>query len=148
MSSRVADPINIMHIFPLISVFGLYVVSSLMICSDHAQAFVDSLKEAPFQLLPDGETQLQTFYTGLVPLDSYLANLQFIFVPLVDGSSPELSLLGWHWAGLILAIFTVMLVESLRTRRARDLVLYVLGYLCTHRTCLLLSDPPVAAYEI
>lgn len=124
MSFLVAN--SIIHIFPLISMFGLYVVSTLMIYSSHAQAFVDSLKEVPFRLLPDGETLVQTYYTGLGPLDSYLANLQFIFVPLVDGSSPELSLLGWHWAGLLLALFTVMLIESLRTQRTRDLILYVL----------------------
>ncbi|KAK1980434.1 hypothetical protein LZ30DRAFT_723360 [Colletotrichum cereale] len=116
----------LMHIvFPFVTVAGLYVVSNLMVNSGHAQLFTDS-RALTVPLLPDGKTPLQTFYTGVPALDSYLANLQFTIFPTVDGSSPALSLLGWHWMGLLLAVFTVMLVESLRTRRARDLVLFAL----------------------
>ncbi|UQC81363.1 AflN/verA/monooxygenase [Colletotrichum lupini] len=73
-----------------------------------------------------------TIYTGVPPLDSYLANLQFSIIPTVDGSSQALALLGWHWMGLLIAVFTVMLVESLRTRRARDLIPFALWGLAIH----------------
>ncbi|KAK1635789.1 hypothetical protein BDP81DRAFT_395339 [Colletotrichum phormii] len=111
--------------FPFITLAGLYAVSNLMMNSGHAQMFTDRRASAP-PLLPDNKTPLLTFYTGVPPLDSYLANLQFSIIPTVDGSFPALSLLGWHWTGLILAVFTVMLVESLRTRRARDLIPFAL----------------------
>ncbi|KZL80495.1 atma protein [Colletotrichum incanum] len=119
------DKILIHIVFPFITLAGLYVVSNLMINSGHAQLFVDS-RALAVPLLPDGETLLRTFYTGVPALDSYLANLQFSIFPTVDGSSPALSLLGWHWMGLLLAVFTAMLVESLRSRRTRDLVLFAL----------------------
>ncbi|KAK8040057.1 hypothetical protein PG993_008468 [Apiospora rasikravindrae] len=113
------------HIFPLISVFGLYAVSSYLTHSGLAAAFAESqTRDGAMRLLPDGRTPVLTSYTGLAPLDSYLANLQYIFVPVVDGSSPDLSLLGWHWGNLLLPLFTVMLGESLRTGRARDLVFF------------------------
>lgn len=114
------------HIFPLISVFGLYAVASFFTHSGLAAAFTESrAQDGPTmrRLLPDGATPVRTSYTGLPPLDAYLANLQYIFVPVVDGSSWELSLLGWHWGNLLLVLFTVMLGESLRTGRRRDLVL-------------------------
>ncbi|OHF04212.1 hypothetical protein CORC01_00551 [Colletotrichum orchidophilum] len=119
-------PSSLIHIvFPFITLAGLYAVSNLMINSGHAQLFTDSRAPAT-PLLPDNKTPLLTFYTGVPPLDSYLANLQFSIIPTVDGSSPGLSLLGWHWVGLLLAVFAVMLVESLRTRRTRDLIPFVL----------------------
>ncbi|KAK8093494.1 FAD-dependent monooxygenase [Apiospora hydei] len=113
------------HLFPLISVLGLYAVSSYMTYSGLAAAFAES-QANPMRLLPDGHTPLLTSYTGLAPLDSYLANLQYIFVPVVDGASAELSLLGWHWGSLLLPLFTVMLGEGLRTGRSRDLVFFEL----------------------
>ncbi|KAK8086051.1 hypothetical protein PG994_001025 [Apiospora phragmitis] len=121
-------PYFTVHIFPLVSVFGLYAVSSFMTYSGLAEAFAASQgggKDGPYvRLLPDGHTPVLTAYTGLGLLDAYLANLQYIFVPVVDGSSPELSLLGWHWGNLLLPLFVVMLGESLRSGRARDLVLF------------------------
>lgn len=96
-----------------------------MINSGHALLFATS-QAMPLPLLPDGRTPLKTYYTGFRPLDSYFANLQFSIIPTVDGSSPALSILGWHWMGLLLAVFTVMLVEGLRSCRARDLVFFVM----------------------
>ncbi|KAK2036272.1 hypothetical protein LZ31DRAFT_243389 [Colletotrichum somersetense] len=125
MMARSIDGILIHVVFPFIASAGLYVVSNLMVNSGHAQLFVDRRASA-VPLLPDGKTPLQTFYTGVPALDSYLANLQFSIFPTVDGSSSALSLLGWHWMGLLLSVFTVMLVESLRTRRTRDLFLFTL----------------------
>ncbi|GKT58048.1 terpene cyclase atmA [Colletotrichum tofieldiae] len=123
--ARSVDKVLMHIVFPFITLAGLYVVSNLMINSGHAQLFADS-RALAVPLLPDGKTLLQTFYTGVPALDSYLANLQFSIFPTVDGSSPALSLLGWHWMGLLLAVFTAMLVESLRTRRTRDLVMFAL----------------------
>jgi hypothetical protein len=107
-------------IFPLISIFGTYAVSNLMIHSGLYDAFNASQVAKP-RMLPDGRTPLQTLYTGLGPLDDYLSNLQYIFTDLITGSSPQLSLFGLHFAGVIFVIITVMLVETLRTRRQRDL---------------------------
>ncbi|KAK7920064.1 Citreoviridin biosynthesis protein [Apiospora marii] len=122
-----AFPSVAVHLFPLISVFGLYAVSSFFANSGLAVAFAESqAQNGPARLLPDGQTPVLTSYTGLAPLDAYLANLQYIFVPVVDGSSLELSLLGWHWGNLLLALFTVMLGGSLRSGRRRDLVFFAL----------------------
>ncbi|KAK0375682.1 hypothetical protein CLIM01_06954 [Colletotrichum limetticola] len=118
-------PSSIHVVFPFVTLAGLYAVSNLMINSGHAQLFTDRRASAT-PLLPDNKTPLLTVYTGVPPLDSYLANLQFSIIPTVDGSSQALALLGWHWMGLLIAVFTVMLVESLRTRRARDLIPFAL----------------------
>ncbi|KAG7041721.1 LysR family regulatory protein [Colletotrichum scovillei] len=118
-------PSSIHVVFPFITLAGIYAVSNLMINSGHAQLFTDRRASAT-PLLPDNKTPLLTVYTGVPPLDSYLANLQFSIIPTVDGSYQALSLLGWHWMGLLIAVFTVMIVESLRTRRARDLIPFAL----------------------
>ncbi|KAK8135024.1 hypothetical protein PG984_007036 [Apiospora sp. TS-2023a] len=124
MSSSLSPSV---HLFPLISAFGVYAVLSYFEHSGLTAAFHESQAQSwPARLLPDGRTPVRTSYTGLGGLDAYLANLQYIFVPVVDGSSWELALLGWHWGGLLLVLFTVMLGESVRTGRRRELVFFAL----------------------
>ncbi|KAI1144968.1 hypothetical protein F4825DRAFT_281278 [Nemania diffusa] len=143
MSSHIPDVV--VHVFPLIFLCGLYLVSSLMVNSGHAEAFAQSLDHNPYPVLPDGKTPLRTVYTGFSALDSYLANLQLIFIPLVDGSCPELSLLGWHWAGLLLALSSVVLIENLRSRKLTGLVTFSLWGLCV-QYCGYFTTMPLYCY--
>ncbi|KAK8078265.1 hypothetical protein PG996_004435 [Apiospora saccharicola] len=115
------------HLFPLIIAFNLYVVSSFFTHSGLVDTYAETRAHTgPSRLLLDDKTPLLTSYTGLGPLDAYLAEIQYIFVPLVDGSSWEMALIGWHWANLLLVVIVVMLGESLRTGRRRDLVFFAL----------------------
>lgn len=115
------NPISL--IFPMISIFGVYIVSNLFLNTGHYQFFQDlQHSNEPF-IFPDGETTLRTFYTGIVALDQYLTNLQLIFASVIDGSHLEHALLGLHFGGIMFAFFAVMLVEALLSGRRRDMAL-------------------------
>ena len=109
-------------IFPFISVFGVYIVSNLFLNTGHYALFQRLQHGEPY-IFPDGVTTLQTFYTGISPLDAYLTNLQLIFANVIHGSTLELALLGLLFGGTLFAVFTVMLVEALLSGRKRDIVL-------------------------
>ncbi|PGH00653.1 hypothetical protein AJ80_09143 [Polytolypa hystricis UAMH7299] len=112
-------------IFPIVSIFGVYIVSNLFLNTGHYQFFQELQNGSEPFIFPDGTT-LQTFYTGITPLDQYLTNLQLIFASVIDGSNLELSLLGLHFGGIMFALFAVMLVEALRSGRKRDMAVFAL----------------------
>ena len=72
------------------------------------------LREFGPHVLPGSNTPLQQHYTGLGLLDYWLTVLQAVFANVTDGSAPKLSLYAFQFAGQLVPILTVLVVESYR----------------------------------
>ncbi|KAB5540309.1 hypothetical protein GE09DRAFT_253672 [Coniochaeta sp. 2T2.1] len=57
---------------------------------------------------------IRTWYTGIPPLDWALTLATIMFYPITDGSAPQLSVYGFHFAGQFLGVLAVVGVEALR----------------------------------
>ncbi|KAB5576341.1 hypothetical protein GE09DRAFT_620878 [Coniochaeta sp. 2T2.1] len=60
------------------------------------------------------EQPIRTWYTGIPPLDRVLTLATIMFYPITDGSAPQLSVYGFHFAGQFLGVLAVVGVEALR----------------------------------
>lgn len=56
-------------------------------------------------------------YTGSKTVDYWLSVLQVIFMNVMDGSAPALSLFGFHFAGQLVPVWTLMMVECVKLGR-------------------------------
>jgi hypothetical protein len=72
-------------------------------------------------LLPSGEA-LRTEYTGISLIDQLLTSLTPFFYPLAEGNAPGLLLHSVNFAGCIGSLWTVVLLESLRSGNRGKLV--------------------------
>jgi hypothetical protein len=59
-------------------------------------------------------TPLKTVYTGIRSVDDFLTLLTLLFWPCFDGSAPQLSLQAFHFAGQLLAFWTILEIEARR----------------------------------
>ena len=73
-------------------------------------------------LLPGSDTPIQETYTGIAALDYWLTVLQTVFANVTDGSAPQLSLFAFQFAGQLVSVWTVLLLEGLREGNQRGLV--------------------------
>ena len=53
-------------------------------------------------------------WTSFTPLDRFLAILVTFFYPPIEGSNPTAALQAFHFVGQLIAVWTVMLLESVR----------------------------------
>jgi hypothetical protein len=65
-------------------------------------------------VLPGSQTPILECYTGFKPLDNLLMLASVIFANVGDGSAPQLSLYAIQFAGQLVPLFTVMIIEGLR----------------------------------
>jgi hypothetical protein len=72
-------------------------------------------------LLPSGDA-LRTEYTGISPVDRLLTNLTPFFYPIAEGNAPGLLLHSVNFAGCLGSLWTVVLLESLRSGNKGRLV--------------------------
>lgn len=100
---------------PLIAATAFYCT---WIRGEH-NGFMPRLREieaAKPPMLPGTDVPVKLVYTGfLKKVDHQLAVLAAVFWPILDGSSPNLTLQAFHFGGQFLAFWTVL---ELETRRA------------------------------
>jgi hypothetical protein len=65
-------------------------------------------------VLPGSETPILTHYTGWYHLDQLMALANIMFANITDGSRPQLSLYAVQFAGQLVPIFAVMMIEGSR----------------------------------
>lgn len=82
-------------------------------------------------ILPGSNTPIQEEYTGLGLLDYWLTVLQTVFANVTDGTAPHLSLYAFQFAGQLIPVLAVLLVEGMREgNKAPILSLYVALHVC------------------
>jgi hypothetical protein len=84
-------------------------------------------------LLPGSDTPIQQHYTGLGLLDYWLTVLQCVFANVTDGTAPHLSLFAFQFAGQLVSVLTVLMIEGMREGNRQTVIsLYVIpvGRLC------------------
>ncbi|KLJ13428.1 hypothetical protein EMPG_11618 [Blastomyces silverae] len=111
----------IRYLLPLLSLFAVY---SIFIFS-YQNGFISMLQHVIADgVLPETDERLRTDITGVPALDQLLANLIPFFWPAVDGSSPSATLYGLKFSGAIGGLWSLVLLETFRTRNKSFLVLY------------------------
>ena len=65
--------------------------------------------------LPLTQRPILKRYTGWAGFDKLLAFASIMFANVVDGSTPELSLYGFQFAGQLVPVFAVIMIEGLRS---------------------------------
>ena len=65
-------------------------------------------------VLPGSNTPILTTFTGIRPLDKVLTLAGVMFANISDGSTPQLSLYAFHFAGQLVPVFIVLLIEGKR----------------------------------
>ncbi|KAI9743460.1 MAG: hypothetical protein M1818_002772 [Claussenomyces sp. TS43310] len=107
-------------LLPLLSICAIYSISSIMYHTGYISAF-EALGVPGPHFLPGSTNLLERHYTGIRPLDAYLSNLQLVFANVVDGSTPELAVLGFLFAGTFFSIFMLLMIEGAKSGR-RELI--------------------------
>ena len=65
--------------------------------------------------LPLSERFILKRYTGWAGFDKLLALANVMFVNVVDGSTPQLSLYAFQFAGQLVPVFAIIMIEGLRS---------------------------------
>lgn len=93
-----------------ISAFGYYSILGLIERNGWGDAIRAAMEEGT---LPDGEP-IRTHYTGVAGLDEFLAVLVRFFYSCTTGERPALSAFTVYFAGQIVPLYGVVVLEGLR----------------------------------
>jgi hypothetical protein len=96
--------------FFVAAVFGLYVHS----INNGTFEAITAVVDADFAFLSGTRESLIQKYTGIKALDRQLKVLVYFFWPIVDGSSPACTLFSLEFGAAFGAVWTVLVMESLR----------------------------------
>jgi hypothetical protein len=97
----------------LIHGFGFTSMYGLVYRNGYIQSLMDLWSNGPY-VLPGTSTPILTRFTGIWPMDKALTLAGVMFCNVTNGSTPQLSLYGFQFAGQLVPIFTVMAIEGLR----------------------------------
>ncbi|KAF2792470.1 hypothetical protein K505DRAFT_246593 [Melanomma pulvis-pyrius CBS 109.77] len=97
----------------VIDVYGMNSMYVLVYCSGYIKALINLKVHVP-HYFPGSHNPILTYFTGIKPLDQVLTLAGVTFVNVTDGSAPQLSLYGFYFAGKLVSIFTVMIIEGVR----------------------------------
>lgn len=81
--------------------------------NNHLFEDIVNVVESPNPQLP-GTSHALLQWTSIPPLDRFLAILVTFFYPPINGSDPTAALQAFHFAGQLVAIWTLILLESVR----------------------------------
>ncbi len=100
--------LGIIHAVGINSMYGLV----------FRNGYVDALRRlystGPF-VLPGSNNPIFTRFTGISPLDKVVTLAGIMFCNILDGSTPQSSLYSFHFAGQLVPVWTIMMVEGLRS---------------------------------
>ena len=97
----------------LIHAFGVNSMYGLVYRNGYIQALINLWKNGPY-VLPGSDVPILTKFTGLRVLDNVLTLAGVMFANINDGSTPQLSLYAFHFAGQLVPILTVFMIEGRR----------------------------------
>ncbi|ODH40897.1 hypothetical protein ACO22_01496 [Paracoccidioides brasiliensis] len=111
----------IQYLLPFTFIFAIYAIAIF----GQQNGFLGMLDQnVENGTLPETDERLRTTFTGVHAVDHLLTTLVSFFWPVVDGSSPSLSLHGLNFAGALGALWVLILLESFRPGNKARLVLY------------------------
>ncbi|KAF5018550.1 hypothetical protein F66182_9463 [Fusarium sp. NRRL 66182] len=120
MASTRIIPITLLAILSLVGLDALLLQLSRNGYSQMANAIVDDPNP---RFLPDTNRLLLRRYVGIPALDDFFALSNVIWANVTDGSRPEVSLFAFMFGGQCISLFSIFMVESLRTVGWSSLVL-------------------------
>lgn len=97
----------------LTHVAGLKAMYGLVLCNGYYDALVHLRDHSP-HVLQGSNNPILSQFSGFALLDKLLTFARVMFANFTDGSAPHLSLYAFHFAGQLVSIFTVMMIEGLR----------------------------------
>ena len=95
----------------LIHAFGVNSMYGQVWRNGYIQALLKLREVGPYHL-PGSKTPILTTFTGIGPLDKVLTLAGVLFANINDGSTPQLSLYAFYFAGQLVSVFTVLFVEG------------------------------------
>ena len=122
-SSQASRPLPVLPIAIITGIF-LFGLNAL-----HLQlgrnGYLDSIKpllvDEP-RFFPGTEHLIRRHYTGIAPLDGFLASLNVVWTNVFDLSRPELTLFAFNFAGQIVPFILVVMIESQRVAKFSPLL--------------------------
>jgi len=85
----------------------------LVYCNGYIDALLRLRDHGP-HVLPGSNITILKRFTGIGLLDKALVLAGVMFANVTDGSTPQLSLYGFQFAGQLVPMFTVMMIEAAR----------------------------------
>lgn len=99
----------------LLLVFAFAVDSMwLLLFRNTYMATLARIRDVGPRYLPGSGIPIRSRYTGITILDYWFAVMQTILANVTDGSAPRLSLFGFHFAGQLCSIVTILMMEAMR----------------------------------
>jgi hypothetical protein len=83
----------------------------------YRNGYIDALlrlREYGPHVLPGSNIPILTRFTGIGLLDKALVLAGVMFANITDGSAPQLSLYGFQFAGQLVPLYTVLMIEAAR----------------------------------
>lgn len=97
----------------LLSIIAVDSMYGLIFRNGYYNALIDLRDHGPY-VLPGSNTPIKRSYTGISLLDYWLTVMQCVLANVTDGSAPHLSLFAFHFAGQLLAVTSVVMIEGMR----------------------------------
>lgn len=97
----------------LIHAFGINSMYGLVYRNGYYDALIQLRDHGP-HLLPGSNVPILKKFTGIGLLDKVLTLAGVMFANVTDGSTPQLSLYAFHFAGQLVSVFTLILIEGKR----------------------------------
>ncbi|PMD52696.1 uncharacterized protein K444DRAFT_668381 [Hyaloscypha bicolor E] len=97
----------------LIGSFGVNSMYGLVYRNGYIDALL-RLREYGPHVLPGSNIPILTRFTGIGLLDKALVLAGVMFANITDGSAPQLSLYGFQFAGQLVPLYTVLMIEAAR----------------------------------
>ena len=96
-----------------LSIAAYYGTWHLLLNNDTTK-HMEHIRDFGPRLLPGTKEPVRTVYTGVPSIDHQLTVLVLLFWPIIDGSTPAGSLLGFHFATQIACAWGLLMIEGLR----------------------------------
>lgn len=100
-------------ILSIIHILGIHAMYITIYQNGYISALLHLYNQRP-SVLPGSHNPILTQFCGIPPIDKLLTLAGVMFANVTDGSAPELSLYAFQFAGQLVSVITIIVVESLR----------------------------------
>ncbi|PGH00927.1 hypothetical protein AJ80_09089 [Polytolypa hystricis UAMH7299] len=111
----------IVFLILLVHLVGLNAMYGLVLRNGYIEALI-RLRDVGPHVLPGSNNPILKRYTLIPPLDKLLTLATVMFANITDGSTPQSSLYAFQFAGQLVPIFTIMVIEGLRSGNRRGVL--------------------------